>query len=181
MPGTSIHSCTLPVSLFMGRTDVEVITEVLKNGTLIEQVGPNFNYFCDGIKGSGAVESDGLTVTIYLTEPNAAKREFLSTFEPVEPTYLWNIFHPHRPHRWEDATQRTWCYVLAAPRLSKADLPEYQIRRFSREGLVGKFLFSDWLFSAAGGPLSLSEVYQIAGSGSLSKKEGNLSIVIRNY
>ena len=181
MPGTSIHSCTLPFSLFQGRTDVEIITEVLQDGTLIDQVGLNFNYFCNGIKGSGAVERDGLTVTIYLTESSAVKREFLGTLEQLEQSYLWNIFHPHRPHRWESATQTTWCYVLAAPRLSKVDLPEYQIQRFSREGLVGKFLFSDWLFAAAGGPLSLSEVYQITGNGSLSKKESNLSIVIRNY
>jgi hypothetical protein len=167
--------------LFDGRTEVEIMQEVLNPGTVIEQVGQNLNYLWKAQKGSAVMESDGIFTTIYLTERSALKEEYRGSLEVVEPVFLWNIFHPHKPHRNEVVTEKTWTFVLAAPRATKEELPEYQLQRFAREGIVGKFLFSDWLFNCYGGNLLLSEVYQITGNGSLYKQNGEISIPIVTY
>lgn len=172
----TLYQMSLPSSIFDGRTDFEIVSEVLKDAAILQQTALHFDYYCDGSKGKIALENDGQTIFIYVTELTSIKREFVRSFTQLAPFYLWNIFRLHRPKRYEESYEgERWTYVLLAPRDRKDDLPEFQLKKHSGE-IVAKFLFYDWLFECSGGSLDLIEVYRISYDGSLTPENRKLSL-----
>lgn len=167
-----LYSICLPAKKLADRTEIDLLASILEQDVFINPNGSVLEYFGDGLQGKSVIENDGETVTIYLTEPVLVNEKFLDKIAEYPNEYVWNIFHPHRYRRYEEYQGEVWNYVFLAPRETLDEISLYQRQR-NGGAIVGKFLFSDWLFCCWGGDLELLEVQEISFNGQLARRERN--------